>query len=97
MINQPHIPLRIFKQISGTAAAAVDAAEAALQLQYMQGTAIRTQDSVTADRCATNELHSPLLQCRAGPLNLREIAFRFLALLCAALEKPLPAPFGPPF
>ena len=38
--------------------AAVAAAEPALQ--YLQGAGIRTRDSATADRCAINELQSPL-------------------------------------
>ena len=50
---------------SVTAAAAeatsVTAAAAEADLQYFQGAGIQTRDSATADRCATDELHSPLM------------------------------------
>ena len=42
---------------------AAAAATAEASVQYLQGAGIRTQDYATADRCATNELHSPL-KCR---------------------------------
>ena len=47
-------------------AAAVDTDAAAKNaLQYLQGAGIRTRDSAFAERCATNELHSPLsLNCQ---------------------------------
>ena len=32
-----------------------------LLLKYLQGDRIRTQDSATADRCATSELHTPMV------------------------------------
>ena len=46
--------------------AAVDTDAAAKNaLQYLQGAGIRTRDSAFAERCATNELHSPLsLNCQ---------------------------------
>ena len=37
-----------------------DASDGEAVLQYLQGTGIRTRDSATADRCATNKLNSPL-------------------------------------
>ena len=36
------------------------AAKAALIVQYLQAAGIRTRDFGIAERCATNELHSPL-------------------------------------
>ena len=54
--------------VSVTAAAAVEADTASAEtvatadeaaLKYLQVAAIRTRDSATADRCTTNELHSP--------------------------------------
>ena len=47
------------------AEAAVDAETAAAaaaeaELQYFKRAGIRTRNSATADRCASNELHSPL-------------------------------------
>ena len=41
-------------------ATATAAAETEAALQYLQVVGIRTQDSATADRCATNELNSPI-------------------------------------
>ena len=46
-----------------TAAEAADAETAAAaeaELQYFKRAGIRTRNSATADRCASNELHSPL-------------------------------------
>ena len=43
-----------------TAAAASAASAADADLQYLQVAGIRNRNSATADRCATNELHSPL-------------------------------------
>ena len=48
---------------AAAAEATVDAETAAAaeaELQYLKGAGIRTRNSATADRCATNELHSPL-------------------------------------
>ena len=46
--------------------AAVDTDAAAKNaIQYLQGAGIRTRDSAIAERCATNEPHSPLsLNCQ---------------------------------
>ena len=41
-------------EATDTIEAAVDAAAAETALQYSQGAGIRTQDSATADKCATN-------------------------------------------
>ena len=41
------------------AATAAAASETEAALQYLKVTGIRTQDSATTDRCATNELNSP--------------------------------------
>ena len=62
--NFHHIAAEAADNAADNAAVAVtfaaEAAEAALQ--YLHGAGIRTRDSATAtaDRCATNELHSPL-------------------------------------
>ena len=46
--------------VDAETAAAASAAAAEAELQYFKRAGIRTRNSATADRCASNELHSPL-------------------------------------
>ena len=51
------------------AATAAAASETEAALQYLKVTGIRTQDSATTDRCATNELNSPNSQTTRQTIN----------------------------